>query len=35
MRNISENINSNSFLSRFKKEDKLLLIIIITILLIS
>ena len=34
MRNISENINSNSFLSRFKKEDKLLLIIIITILLI-
>ena len=34
MKNISENIASNSFLSRFKKEDKLLLIIIITIILI-
>ena len=34
MRNNSENENQNSFLSRFKNQDKLLLIIIITIILI-
>jgi len=34
MRNNSENENQHSFLSRFKNQDKLLLIIIITIILI-